>query len=730
MSQALRDNLKRLLAPRHLAFIGGRSMARALKRCAEGGYPGQLWLVNPQHDQLEGVPCVPSVAELPCGPDAVFIATNRELTLSCVAELAAKGAGGAICYASGFAETGEQGQALQRRLLDAAADMALLGPNCYGLLDYLHGAALWPVAHGGQAVEKGVAVLTQSGNFAYNLSMSDRSLPIAYMASVGNQAQLGVAELMDVLLDEPRVTAIGLHLEGLNNVPGFARAAHKALEKGIPVIALKTGVSQLGAELALSHTSSLAGSDALYDSLFERLGVIRVSGPVSFMETLKAAACGKLPTGPSLIALACSGGDAGLIADYAEGNGLILAKLDNDQRGELAQVLPSYANLVNPLDFTTAIWGDAAALERMLDSALRTPADAALLVLDYPDEASGERPQCDLLLELYCAALERHGKTGVVASAFPELLPASARERLHGHGVAALQGVEDALAAWGRIAAYRQRRQRLLALGESALAPLCPQALSDSGQLLDEWQSKQALQAFGLPIPSGVLSTPDQALEAARALGYPLVLKAVSSDLPHKTEAGAVALNLRNEQDLQAAIAAMRENLARHAPGLPFERVLLERMAAPPLAELIIGIKRAEGFGLALVLGAGGILVELLQDSHSLLLPTTDGAIRAALLSLRSAPLLQGFRGRAAADLDALVAAIRAVADYAGENAARLLELDVNPLLVDERGCVAVDALIRLAPPSGKAQQAFEKGRRGSRDKAKTGEDAEFTSCK
>ena len=696
MSQTIRDNLKRMLAPQHVAFVGGRSMARALKRCAEGGYQGQMWLVNPQHDSLEGVPCVRSVAELPCGPDAVFIATNRELTLTCVAELAAIGAGGAICYASGFAETGAEGQALQQQLLKAAGDMALLGPNCYGLLDYLHSSALWPVAHGGKAVEKGVAVLTQSGNFAYNLSMSDRSLPVAYMASVGNQAQLGVAELMDVLLDEPRVTAIGLHLEGLKNVPGFARAAHKALEKGIPIIALKTGVSQIGAELALSHTSSLSGSDALYDALFDRLGVIRVSGPVSFVETLKAAACGNLPAGNSLIALACSGGDAGLIADYAERNGLGLPKLDQGQVGELAQVLPTYANLVNPLDFTTAIWGDGEALNRMLDSALRTEADAAMLVLDYPSEFTGERKECDLLLELYCAALQRHGKTGFVTSAFPELLPAHARERLHAQGVAALQGVEDGLAAWGRIAGYQRNRHALLALGESALVPLCPQALEGEGRLLNEWDSKQALKAFGLPTPNGVLSTPDKALKDAETLGYPLVLKAVSAQLPHKTEAGAVALNLKDGAALSAALEKMRTSIAAYAPGVVFDQLLLEPMAKPPLAELIVGIKRENDFGLALVIGAGGILVELLKDSRSLLLPTTDGAIRNALLSLRSAPLLQGFRGRESADLDALVAAIRAVADYACENAAQLLELDVNPLLVSAQGTTAVDALIRF----------------------------------
>ncbi|RCL22573.1 CoA-binding protein [Pseudomonas sp. AFG_SD02_1510_Pfu_092] len=705
MSHSIRDNLKRLLAPRHLAFVGGRSMARALKRCAEGGFGGELWLVNPQHASLEGIPCVARVADLPYAPDAVFIATNRELTLQCVAELAARGAGGAICYASGFAESGEEGRQLQQRLLAAAGDMALLGPNCYGLLDYLHGAALWPVAHGGRQVEKGVAILTQSGNFAYNLSMSDRSLPVAYMASVGNQAQLGVAELMDVLLDDPRVTAIGLHLEGLKNVPGFARAAAKALQQGTPIIALKTGVSQIGAELALSHTSSLSGSDALYDSLFRRLGVIRVSGPVSFVETLKAAACGRLPGNGELVALACSGGDAGLIADYAERNQLSLPKLAQAQVAQLAEVLPAYANLVNPLDFTTAIWGDAAALQRMLDSTLSGAADTAMLVLDYPAAFTGERAECDLLLALYCDALERHGKVGFVTSAFPELLPACARERLHARGIAALQGVEDGLAAWGRIVAYQRNRQRLLEQGEALQVPLCPPALAGHSRVLDEWQSKQALRAFGLPVPAGILSTPERAVADAARVGYPLVLKAVSAQLPHKTEAGAVALNLRDAAALEAALLQMRQRIAASAPQVTFDQVLLEPMAQAPLAELIVGIKREQDFALALVIGAGGVLVELLKDSVSLLLPTTDSAIRAALLSLRSASLLQGFRGRPAADLEALVAAIRAVADYACENAGQLLELDVNPLMVGAHGTIAVDALIRLGQAQGERHE-------------------------
>lgn len=689
-------NLQRLLAPRHLAFIGGRSMARALQRCVAGGFTGPVWLVNPLHDSLEGVPCVPSVEALPEAPDAVFIATNREQTLTTVAELARRGAGGAVCYASGFAEAGAQGEALQAQLLEAAGSMALLGPNCYGLLDYLHGAALWPVAHGGKLVDKGVAILTQSGNFAYNLSMSDRSLPVAYMASVGNQAQIGVAELIDAMLDEPRVTAIGVHLEGLNDVPAFARAAYKALRKQVPIIVLKTGVSEIGAELALSHTSSLAGSDALYDALFQRLGVIRVSGPVSFMETLKAASCGHLPAGSSLVALACSGGDAGLIADYAERNGLQLPRLLETQKAGLAEILPAFANLANPLDFTTAVWGNSEALTALFDQMLASSADAALLVLDYPAEETGERPECDLILDLFCAALQRHGKPGLVASAFPELLPASARERLHAHGVAALQGIEDALEAWSRVAGYRQQRDILLARGEAALALLASRNDLGQGRLLDEWDSKQALRAHGLPVPQAVVSTPNSVLEDAEVLGYPLVLKVLSAELPHKTEAGGVVLNLRDRAALQAAVRSMGERLAASHPHIPFNRLLLERMGDAPVAELIVGVTRSPGFGLALVIGAGGILVELLRDSQSLLLPTNRDAIHAALLRLNSAVLLQGFRGRPAADMPALVAAIEAVADYACEHAEQLLELDVNPLLVGATGSLAVDALVRL----------------------------------
>ena len=222
----------------------------------------------------------------------------------------------------------------------------------------------------------------------------------------------------------------------------------------------------------------------------------------------------------------------------------------------------------------------------MLDSALRTEADAAMLVLDYPSEFTGERKECDLLLELYCAALQRHGKTGFVTSAFPELLPAHARERLHAQGVAALQGVEDGLAAWGRIAGYQRNRHALLALGESALVPLCPQALEGEGRLLNEWDSKQALKAFGLPTPNGVLTTPDKALKAAETLGYPLVLKAVSAQCRAVLEVQRHGTGL----GLVWQLSADRFEYQRIAQGFCVLQGLVRR------AQYAVGRRQAKGF--------------------------------------------------------------------------------------------------------------------------------------
>lgn len=686
------------MAPKSIAFFGGKSMVEAVRRCRKSGFQGQVWLVHPNHNEIDGEPCFNSVSDLPGPVDASFIGTNREITLSIVQQLSNADGGGAVCYASGFAETGAVGKQMQDKLIEVSGDMALLGPNCYGMLNYLHSAGLWPVAYGGKQVDKGVAILTQSGNFGYNLSMVNGSLPIAYIASVGNQASVDVVDLINVLLDEPRVTAIGLHIEGLKDIPSFAQAAMRALDKCIPIVVMKIGASVIGSKLAMSHTNSLAGSDDLYNALFDRVGVIRVSGPVSFMETMKILSCGQLPKGSNLAALAVSGGDAGFIADYSETNNLYLPQPDSSQHKLLKNILPKFAHIANPLDFTTAIWGNPDALRSCVETMLRSNVDFGFLVLDYPTEESGERAQCDLMADIFQQTLAKYNIPGAVASAFPELLPKTTRDRLQSYGVPALQGVEDGLAAMGRVVHYSTHRQRILnQYNTNEQKLLAADPVNKKIISMNEWESKQQLSKYGLPVPNAKLVNKDLVIQASKELGCPVAVKIVNSDLQHKTEAGAVTTNIASPEEAAIITAEMIKKMGQSHPRINTDTILVEKMSKPPVAELIVGVKREENFGFALVIGSGGILVELIQDRVILLLPTNKKAIERALAKLKVAKVLNGFRGKPVGDIKQTVLAIMSVADFAIANADNLIELEVNPLMVLDKGVVAVDAYIRMA---------------------------------
>ncbi|AIO36698.1 coA binding domain protein [Burkholderia cenocepacia] len=693
--------LRRLLEPASIAFVGGRGIAGAVRRCRDYGFAGDIWLVNPTHADIDGVRCHASIDALPAAPDAVFVAVPARQAIDVVRALAARGAGGAIVYASGFSETGADGARLQQTLVEAAGDMAVLGPNCYGLINGLNGSALWPVAHCAPRVESGVAVITQSGNLAYNLSMSARSVPFAYLASVGNQASVDIARLVDAFVDDPRIRAIGVHLEGLKDVRAFSEAAARALARGVPIVALKSGTSTLGAQLAMSHTSSLAGSDALYDALFRRLGVIRVKDPVGLVETLKLLAIAGVPERRTLAALATSGGDAGLVADLGEARGIAFPPVGDAGRNALGQVLPAYATIANPLDFTTTPWGDPDKMRACCDALLADRPGAAAMILDYPQEATGERPLCDIAANAFAASARQHGVVGAVISVFPDLTPPNHAARMAAAGIAPLQGLADGIDALGAAMTYGDTRRRVLdadALGALPVLRAGNGTRGDGGPAIlhDEWASKRMLAAHGLAVPPAECVAPADAPAAAQRLGFPVCVKVVSDRLPHKTEAGAVALKLASPEAVAEAVERMSAQVARYAPDVRVERILVEKMAEAPLVELIVGVKREPNFGLALVLGTGGVLVELIRDTATLLLPVRESDVRDALLGLKLGPLLTGYRGRPPADLDAVVANVMAIARFAQAHADSLVELDVNPLLVMERGAVAVDALVRL----------------------------------
>jgi acyl-CoA synthetase (NDP forming) len=691
------QNLRRLLKPRHVCIVGGQAMEDSIRRCADTGFAGEIWVVNPKRSELGGHKCYPSIADLPAAPDATFIAVPREPTIDILRALNAAGAGGAICYAAGYAEVGGEGHGLQKQLIEAVGDLAMVGPNCYGILNYLDGIALWPTGHNGRRVESGCAFIGQSGNIALNVTGNDRSVPFGYVISSGNQVILTVADFVDALTEDPKISAIGLYIEGIDDVPAFSRAAAKAMQAGKPLVALKAGKSELGAKLAMSHTSSLAGSDRMYDSLFERLGVIRVDTIPQLMETMKFVSTAGLPKGNKLAVFTCSGGDGLMTADIAESIDLPLPQHSPAQVADLKTQLPNFATISNPLDYNTSLWGHEDLLTRCFDTVMAGDYDAGMLVIDYATDGEASEQAWDCSVKALVTACNKNGKLPIVTATLPELLPGRVRELIiAGHG-APMQGLKEALHAFEATERFARLRDRLAKAGmESITVPPTPKP-NGEGRLLHEYDAKQQLSAYGLSVPEARVVAPLEAAKAAAELGFPVVLKVAEPVLAHKTEAGAVAVNLKSAADVEAALQRMGASLAQYKPGAVIAKVLVEKMVSDVVAELIIGVKRDPQFGLALVIGAGGILVEMVQDSTMLLLPTDRAAIERAIDSLKISKLLKGYRGRPASDLRAVANAVAAVAAFAEAHRGNLLELDVNPLMVLKSGAVAVDALVVLA---------------------------------
>lgn len=677
-------DLNRLLRPRSLAVIGGNEAAEVIRQSRRMGYGGVLYAVNPLRAEIEGLACYRSVEELPEAPDAAFVAVNRHRTVEVVAALKARGAGGAVCYASGFMESGGAGEGLNRDLLAAAGDMPILGPNCYGLVNYMEGAALWPDQHGGKPVERGVAILSQSGNMGINFTMNRRGLPLAFVAALGNQAQIGLSAMTAALAADPRISAIGLHIEGIGNPERFAKAVAAARERGVPVVALKTGRSEAGSRLAYSHTASLAGGAAAMDAFLTRLGVPQLPTIPAFLECLKLLHLhGPLP-GRALSALSCSGGEASLMADSLEERRLNYPPLAEPQRERLGAELGELVALGNPLDYHTFIWDDVPRMTATFRAMMSGGFDLNLLVLDYPREDRCDSSAWRRTRQAFSSAAREESSRAAVVASLPECLPETEIEALAEEGVAGLLGISEALLA-AEAAADIADAWRRPAPEIGAPVPLRP----GSARALDEWEAKRLLGRHGLPLPDGGLAaTPGEAVAIAEGLGYPVVVKATGPDLAHKSEQGAVRLGLANADQ----VAEAAEALAPLGRGL-----LVERMVTDGLCEVIAGVQRDQVLGLCLLIGSGGVLVELLADSQLLMMPASREDMAEALESLKLAPLLKGFRGKPPADRAALLDALESLQRFALSEAESLLELDINPIILrpEGKGVVAVDALVR-----------------------------------
>jgi acyl-CoA synthetase (NDP forming) len=656
--------LDRLLRPRHIAVLGAGWARNVIEQTQKMGFCGQVWPVHPTHAEVGGLPAFPGLAALPEAPDATFIGVNRHATLELVAELAAMGAGGAICFASGWTEAGEPG--LQARLVEAAGDMPILGPNCYGVINYLDGALLWPDQHGGRRVERGVALLSQSSNIVINLTMQRRALPVAYVACLGNAAVVGLAELAGALLDDPRVTALGMYVEGIDDAPALAALAERARGSGKGIVAIKAGKTEASRTAAQSHTASLAGGGAANSAFLRQAGIAEVATPAELMETLKILHAHGPDLGRNLCAICCSGGEAGLTADLAAPHGLHFPPPSGAQRARLGATLGPIVAIANPLDYHTFIWGDGPKTTEVF-TAMLEGYDAGLFVIDPPRPDRCDPASFQPALDAIEAAGRAAGRPAFPVSLLPENFDEGRAIALMDRGVATLMGLETALAA------ARAAQTAPGAPGWRPLAALPPREAS----LLSEAEGKALLAEAGVTVPRGVRGASLASLDLA-GLTPPFALKGLG--FAHKTEAGAVRLGLAT--------------LAGQGPMPGVTGYLVEEMVTGGVAEVLLGLRRDPVYGVTVTLGMGGVTAELLADTVTLIWPLAAPEIATGLQRLRLWPLLDGYRGRPRADTGALIDMVLRLGTLMAVDDS-LEEIEINPVILRADGAVAVDALVR-----------------------------------
>lgn len=685
-------DLKRLLHPKSIAVVGGHQAGEVIRQCQKIGYNGYIWPIHPKKNEIGGLPVFRSVDELPTAPDATFIGVNRRLTIGIVEALARRGAGGAVCYASGFLEADAEGGELQSALLKAAGDMPLLGPNCYGFINYGGGALLWPDQHGGRCLEegeKGVALITQSSNLAINLTMQQRGLPITYILTAGNQAQVGLSQLALTALEDPQVTALGMHIEGFDSVVGMEKLAARARVMNKPIVALKVGKSTQAQQATMTHTASLAGSHAASAAFLKRLGIGQVDSIPALMESLKLLHVHGPLAGYRLCSMSCSGGEASLMADAVQGRKVYYPALTSEQKAPVEAVLGELVTVDNPLDYHTYIWNDEAGMRAAYQAMMEIGFDLNVLLLDFPHPERCD--DCDWIVALraFTDAVKASGAKSAITATLPENIPEKYITELMQQGIVAISGSEEVVTA-AEVAAD------IGVAWELSVAEPLPVAAAQSVEqtTLNEDVAKALLSQYGIAVPRGIrIESADKVTDAMSffASNKPLVAKTLG--IAHKTEAGGVRLNLCGNAAVQTAVIDLFGAGVRGSENA----VLLEAMVQDVVGELIVGVLRDKQFGWVLTLGAGGIWVEVLKDTATLLIPATRSEVEVALASLKVAPLFEGYRGKPVGDMQAAVETIMKVQSFVLARS-DLVELDINPLMVcaEGQGAWAADALIVL----------------------------------
>lgn len=708
-----REEMKRLFEPKSIALVGisprqGTFGERTLGNLQR--YTGRIDLVNAKYDHIGERVCYPSLRSLPEVPDCAVIVVGRESVEPLVRECAEIGVGGAVIYASGYAETGKAERvAEQQRLTDIArgSGLRIVGPNCIGLVNYCIGAMVSFTASPqlDDPLPASVGIASQSGAMANSLAQAiEQGASFSHNLAAGNSCDIDIADLISYLADEPRCRAIISVFEGMDNPWRFIEAAEIAWAANKPLIVNKLATGEQGAAAALSHTGSLAGSNAAYRAAFDRAGVIVVDKFENLIET--ATFFAKVPelksTGVAVIST--SGGASIMSADKAELHEVPLPQPIAATRAVLEARIPDFGSPRNPCDITAQVLSDPESMFACADALMSDPTYGTV-VMAQPHAYDFATPRIKVLSGL----AQRHGRMACNVMVSQWKAGPGTRESDVDPRVALFRSMDNCfatLAAWHAREARRSAEPRLVKRASSSDAGNRAAAVIEksTNPVLIEREAKDALAVYGIPVAREWLAqTAEEAIKVAAGCEDAVAMKLESPDLPHKTDAGVIRLNLRGEAQVRAAFDEIMANAAKVSPAPRINGVLVQPMI-PAGVEIMVGARIDPQFGPLVVIGLGGIFVELLKDTVVDLAPVTRAGALMMLRRLRGAAVLDGFRDMTAVDRDALADVICRLSEFAADQRDRIVELDVNPLICSGSCIVAVDAMIvrnQLPEPVG-----------------------------
>ncbi len=693
------NDLASLLNPRSIAILGAsadftRVNGRTLKYLLEKGYRGKIYPVNPKYSNIGGLPCYGAIDALPEAADLAVIALPAALVAAAVRDLGVRGVKSAVVFSSGFAETGAEGRRLEQELIAAArtAGVRLCGPNCLGLINAFDRViATFGQYAEGDVAPGPVAFVTQSGAFGTAIATlaRRRSLGLGYFVNTGNEGDVDFVEVMRGVLADPRIRVGAGYLEGLRDGPGLRELAVFALEAGKPLVLTKVGRTGAGARAAASHTGSLAGADAVFDGAVRGQCIIRARNEEHMLDVVEAFAHCLPPDGDGVGIITQSGGAGVLMADRAEELGLKVPLLQDETRRALQAVIPGFGATGNPVDVTGQFVAEPGLLRESVRIVLADPqVHIGIVWLQLMDA------HVDVLVGIFEEIKARAVKPLIVCwvAASDQAL-----RELRARGIAVLRGAEPAVDAAAALVRYGQARRDWLAdaPARAALTPP-PLALPAGAGAVDTVSAQRLLESSGVPtVRCELARSAEEAVAAAARLGYPVVLKIESPQILHKTEVEGVRLALADAQAVREAYAAVMAAAQRHRPDARIAGVVVQAMARGEV-ELVVGLQNDAAFGVVVMVGLGGIHVEVLRDVVFRQAPVTRAEAGRMLDELRGRALLEGVRGRPGVDRGAVAELVSAVSRFGAAAGARLRECDFNPVLAGPDGAAAVDWLVVL----------------------------------